>query len=220
MDNNKATGAFLFAGVSQFLVMLTIAETQFPGYSVALNYISDLGLWSYPSAIIFNTSVALNGVFVLAAGYLVIAKFGWRIQGLLLALSGMGAVGVGFFNELVLVPHAIFAMMAFVGSAAAAIAFSRRLRGFMGLAGIALGRASLLALFAMLAGFDFGLGPGGIERMVMYPSLIFSFGLGGYFLAGQENRGLKDLGQGLKNQKTSHGALHILRSWPSFSLKP
>ena len=185
MDARKIIGALLFVGTIQFIVLLTVAETQYPGYSISLNYISDLGVWSQTSAYIFSPSVILSGIMTLAAGYLIFSRLGWRSQGALLCISGLGAVGVGFFNELTGAPHVIFAFMTFVGGAFAGIMLKRRLKRLMGYFGLVFGIVSLLALILLGTGIWLGLGPGGMERMITYPQLAFSMALGGYFLAGQ-----------------------------------
>jgi hypothetical membrane protein len=187
MDARKIIGALLFVGATQFIALLTVAETQYPGYSVSLNYISDLGVWSQPSAYIFNPSVILSGIMTLAAGYLIFARLGWRSQGALFCIAGLGEVGVGFFNELTGAPHVLFAFMAFVGGALAGIMLKRRLKGLMGYFGLVFGIVSLLSLILLGTGIWLGLGPGGMERMIMYPQLAFSMALGGYFLAGQND---------------------------------
>jgi len=183
MDARKVIGALLLFGAVQFMMLMTVAETQYPSYSVALNYISDLGIWSQPSAYIFNPSVVVSGITTLAAGYLVFARVGWRIQGALLFVSGLGGVGVGFFDELTGAPHILFAFMVFIGGALVAMAFKRRLKGPLGYFGLAFGIVSLLALVLLGTGAWLGLGPGGMERMVAYPQMMFSMALGGYFLA-------------------------------------
>jgi hypothetical membrane protein len=185
MDARKNIGALLFIGAIQFIVLLTVAETQYPGYSVSLNYISDLGIWSYPSAYIFNPSVILWGIITLAAGYLIFARLCWRSQGSLLCISGLGGVGVGIFNELTGLPHVLFALMAFVGGGLAVIMLKRRLKGLMGYFGLVVGILSLLAVIFFITGISLGLGPGGMERMITYPLQVFTMALGGSFLDGQ-----------------------------------
>ena len=182
MDTRRMIGALLFIGSAQFLVFMMVAETQYPGYSISINYISDLGVWSQPSAYIFNPSVFLSGLMTLAAGYLIFARLGWRSQGALVCVAGLGGIGVGIFNELTVAPHALFAMMAFIGGAAAGIMFKKRLKGLMGYIGLILGIISLLALVLLVTGVWLSLGPGGMERMIVYPQIVFSLALGGYFL--------------------------------------
>jgi len=185
MEARKVIGTLLLIGGSQFLLLLTVSETQYDGYSTSLNYISDLGVWNQPSAYIFNPSVAFLGIMTLTAGCLIFSRLGWHSQGVLIGISGLGAIGVGIFNELTGAPHILFALMAFAGGAVAGIILKRMLQGIMGYFSLAFGIISLLALFLLGAGIWLGLGPGGMERMIMYPQVAFSTSLGGYFLAGQ-----------------------------------
>ncbi len=58
----KISGLVLFAGAAQFFLLVLIAEALYPQYSVANNYISDLGVGS--TAYIFNTSIVLLGIAI------------------------------------------------------------------------------------------------------------------------------------------------------------
>ena len=62
----KISGLVLFAGVAQFFIFVLIAEAIYPNYSVANNYISDLGVGS--TAYIFNTSIILLGIAIIISG--------------------------------------------------------------------------------------------------------------------------------------------------------
>lgn len=186
MDDRQKIGALMFAGGAWFIISLVVAEARYAGYSIHSNYISDLGVWSQPSAYIFNPSVAFFGLLSLVAGYLMFAKLGWRTQGALLGVAGLGGIGVGFFNELTGTPHIVFAFMAFVGTALVAITLKTKLKGVIGYIGIVLGAVSLLALVLLGAGRDLGLGAGGMERMITYPQLAFTLLASGYFLASKD----------------------------------
>ena len=183
MNFRRTIGALLFVGNAQFVTLLMVAETQYAGYSIKLNYISDLGVWSRASAYIFNPSVFLMGLLSLVAGYLILSRLGWKSQGILIIIAALGSIGVGIFNETIIIPHSIFAIMAFIGGALAGIMFVRRLNGFLGYMGFVLGVVSLLALGLFGTGHFLGLGVGGMERMIVYPQIAFTLALGGYFLA-------------------------------------
>ena len=73
MDSNNKTvaGALLFGGGLQFIVAMVIAETVYPNYNVSGNYISDLGVWSKPSAAIFNPSIILLGLTILVGAFFI-----------------------------------------------------------------------------------------------------------------------------------------------------
>ncbi len=72
----KISGLVLFAGAAQFFLLVLIAEALYPHYSVANNYISDLGVGS--TAYIFNTSIVLLGIdagIIMFIGSLLILGF-------------------------------------------------------------------------------------------------------------------------------------------------
>ena len=78
-DNTIKIGGLLYVvAVFQFFVLELVAETLYPGYSVASNYISDLGatcvkppstqicVVRQPSAKIFDATVFIMGLMLLA----------------------------------------------------------------------------------------------------------------------------------------------------------
>ncbi len=157
---------------------LLIAETLYPGYSVALNYISDLGVGPEPSRTIFSASVFLFGLLGVAASVLLLRSRGDRVVPCLLLVSGLGAMGVGLINEHVPPYHIMAAFLAFFMGGLAAV-FSYRLVGWpLGLLSAALGLIGLAALVLAGTGSNLGMGKGGIERLVLYPSLTWLIGLG------------------------------------------
>lgn len=183
MKPMQKAGILLFAGGVQFAILLIIAETQYPGYSVANNYISDLGLWKYRSAYIFNPSVFMFGLLALAAVVKAYQQMP-RLTRELLIVAGIGAMGVAIFNETVLIPHGISAVMAFIGGGFAAISLAKHLKEPFNYIAVFMGSWTILSMALMAAGIQLGLGVGGIERMVMYPELLLVIGLGGYMAAG------------------------------------
>ena len=116
--NRSLLGSLLFAGAAQLVLVMTIAEARYPGYNMATNYISDLGVGS--TALLFNASAVLFGVMLFIG-----AVSGRRTIGTLLtvtlALSGAGAVGVGLFPETTGALHYICAIVAFGLGAVSAI---------------------------------------------------------------------------------------------------
>ena len=82
-SDRKTAGAILFAGALQFVIGFNFAEDLYPGYSVSMNYISDLGATCdgtcnivQPSSTIFNSSVTILGLLVLSRCFSSIALFG------------------------------------------------------------------------------------------------------------------------------------------------
>jgi len=172
----------LFFGSLQFFLLLLIAECLRPGYSVSLNYLSDLGVGSEPSRTLFNVTLIIFGLSGLAASYFFWKKSVRNVAVLTLLISSIGAIGVGLFPEDTGAPHALFALIAFFFGAMTAMISFKIVRPPYSWIGAILGLISMVSLFILLAGADLGLGVGGIERMVLYPSLMWYAGLGGYLL--------------------------------------
>lgn len=74
-------------------------------YSVSTNYVSDLGAncpssgpcYIPPSALLFDSSIALMGLLILLGAYFLHRAFKWTPATALVALAGVGALGVGLF---------------------------------------------------------------------------------------------------------------------------
>jgi hypothetical membrane protein len=187
-------GALLFvAGVVAFMGIIT-AEALYPeGYSTSGNEISDLGatrppdsIIEEPSATIFNTAMMVCGVFVIAAAYCLWQGTRRVAAPVLMALFGLGVLGVGVFPGDQGDVHAIFAMLTFIAGAVAAIVSLTVTSGPFRYFAVLLGVVSLgTLLMYMVTGDDgpmAGLGRGGVERWVAYPTLMWVTGLGGYLM--------------------------------------
>jgi hypothetical membrane protein len=184
-------GTLLFVGGVQFALCLILSETVYPGYNVSVNVISDLGVWSKPSAIIFDPSTIIFGLTILAASFLIQKEFKMPWLSIMLALAGLGAMGVGLFPENILkfaghaVIHDASAITAFFFGGVAAISAYRITKSPFKYFSVILGAVALLSmvLFAVTAQFDYlGIGIGGMERMIVYPTLVWTIGLGGYLM--------------------------------------
>lgn len=197
-------GLFLLAGGVTFLMALHLAELTFPGYSVSLNWISDLGQscsyagtnWPHdcvfvqPSATIFAASALVFGGLMLSAAYLLYPSRALRRLSLLIGAVGVGAVGLAFFPEGVALPHAAFAAAALVSGAFAAVESFRLVPRPLGVLFLILASVSLVA-FAILVTVGGGtvaptwtpLGKGGMERMVVYPELLWDIAFGATLMA-------------------------------------
>lgn len=185
-SRERVAGILFFIAAAQFVIALIIAEALYPGYSISNNYISDLGVG--PSSFIFNSSVFLVGLLLAAGTYMLGDIKELKTSKILLYLTAIGAIGVGIFTEDSPVPHAIASMITFLFGGIAAIMSARTLKRPLSLIGIIMGAMTLgaLGLFAIgpiisgtLGGsardsfFYLGLGPGGMERMVVYPGLMW-----------------------------------------------
>jgi hypothetical membrane protein len=197
----KMAGLLFFLAVTQFVLCFIIAEALYPGYSVSGNYISDLGVG--PSAIVFNSSVFLLGLLLLAGIYFLRHSANFKIVNIMLVLMGIGAMGVGVFTTDFTLVHGAVSSAAFFFAGLSAIASFKVLQKPFSLLSVILGAMTLAALALFSAGiiasgsitsttaydstFYLGLGPGGMERMIVYPALMWLAGFGGHLVTKQEN---------------------------------
>jgi hypothetical membrane protein len=188
MFNLRSPGSWLLVGGLEMLFMVHLAEFLYPGYSTSQNYISDLGVGPASSRWIFTGAIILFGLMALETAVLLRLRPGKSFVWLFLALSGIGAIGVGVFNEnFIPEVHAMFALMAFLFGNLAVIYSRKMVRPPMSYLFVLLGLIGLSAL-ALFAGNTFvGLGAGGMERMIFYPAMFWAIGFGAYLLA-EENK--------------------------------
>lgn len=191
MKGKYATRAgflFFIAGTVILMGIIT-AESYYPDqpvYTTHKSMISDLGstmppnsIITQPSATIFNLSMILTGILVLAGTYFLYGFSGDRLAAILFGLLGLGALGVGVFPGNVTPQHPIFAMLTFISGGLAAIYSFRLINSPFKFLTLILGFCSLffISTYPM---FEPLLGSGGVERWVAYPILLFMMGFGGY----------------------------------------
>jgi hypothetical membrane protein len=181
-------GVLFFIAATQFMLGLMIAEATYPGYSLSGNYISDLGVG--PSSAIFNTSALLFGLLSLVGTYLLASAIDYRILMILLGLMSVGAIGVGLVTSEFTTVHGAVSLTAFWFGGLSAVFSSRVSRMPLSAIGVALGLMTLAALALFAAGLVttnsltsdappptsplfLGIGPGGMERMIVYPALLW-----------------------------------------------
>jgi hypothetical membrane protein len=186
---------FLIASI-QFLLGLVAAEAMYPGYSVADSYISDLGVG--PSAPVFNAAAFLFGLLTLSGVYFLPRTVEFQGVTVLLALMAVGAMGVGIFTSAFPTIHGAVSLMAFGFGGLSAIASWKATKTPLSVIGVILGVMTLgaLALFASgmvttgaltsrdppASAYFLGLGPGGMERMIVYPALLWLTLFSGHLL--------------------------------------
>jgi hypothetical membrane protein len=190
----RVAGALFFVAVTQFILGLTIAEAVHPGYSVSANYVSDLGIG--PFSVVFNSSVFLLGLLLLIGTYFLRHISELKTVNILLFLMALSAMGVGIFNKDFTIAHGAVSSMAFLFAGLSAIASAKVLKSPFSLISILLGAMTIGALALYSIGmitsgsltsnieydsnFYLGLGPGGMERMIVYPALMWLAGFSGH----------------------------------------
>jgi hypothetical membrane protein len=193
MQYQNIAGALLFVvGALAFMGIIT-AETLYPGYSTSQNQISDLGATQppnsiivQPSATIFNTTMIISGLLIIAAAYCIHRAFRSRAVTASLALFGIGVLGVGIFPGNYGDLHAIFALLTFTAGGLSAIAAYKVETSPFRYFSVILGAVSLLNLilyFILGESSPFvAFGLGGLERWMVYPVLLWVTGFGGYLM--------------------------------------
>jgi hypothetical membrane protein len=195
-------GAIFLIAAAQFFLCIIIAEATYPGYTVSGNYISDLGIG--PSAIIFNSSVFLLGLLVLLGTYFLRHTPNFKTENILLLIMALAAMGVGIFTKDFTLAHGAVSSAAFFCAGLAAFFSFQVLKKPLSIISIILGAMTLTALALFSAGiitsgsitsdiaydnsFYLGLGPGGMERMTVYPALIWLTGFGAHLIIKQEKQ--------------------------------
>ncbi len=169
----KTAGIIFFIGITQLIFGLIIAEVYYPGYNISQNYISDLGIG--PSAIIFNVSIFLLGLFIIFGTYFLYKVLKNKFFNVMLILIGIGCMGVGIFTDDVQPIHSIAAIIIFLFGGFAAIFSYKLLKIRFKLINIILGVIALSALVLFITDQYLWLGPGGMERMIVYPILIWTY---------------------------------------------
>jgi hypothetical membrane protein len=186
--NSRITGVLFLAASAQFILGLVVAEASYSGYSVANNYISDLGVG--PSSVVFNSSAFLFGLLLVIGAYFLPRTVDFKGLTFLLILMAIGAMGVGIFTSAFsTLIHGVVSLMAFGFGGLSAIASFKvsklPLSGISVILGLmTLGALALFAVGLVTTGslttskppaseFFLGIGPGGMERMIVYPALIW-----------------------------------------------
>jgi len=216
-SNASKAGLAIFVGAVQLAMLVVVSEVidstaSSPHvfgtgnesgytYSVASNFISDLGAncppsgacYFPPSALLFDSSVVILGLGFLICAYYLHRAFRWMPATLFVAIAGLGAVGVGVFPETAAVAHEIVSLVAFLFAGLSAIASSKLQKkplgylsvilGVMTIAGLILAVSSSQTLLAGARGTYLGLGAGGIERLIFYPVMLWAIGFGSHLMA-------------------------------------
>lgn len=192
----RGAGILLLIAAFQFFMAINLAETQFPDYSTTTNTLSHLGGAIppvEPSTSIFNMSVIFLGILSLFSVYLILKSGGCRLFSSCLAISALGAVGVGLFPSYTGSIHMFFALLTFIfGILAVLFSYRLGLNIPMVIVSMFIG---IISLSIIISGLVWGLnnsiitylGIGGAERFITYPILFYFTALGGYLTSRGED---------------------------------
>jgi len=192
-NNVKLAGTLISFGASYFVLCLIVAEALHDGYSISRNYISELGVGS--TALIFNSSTFILGATIFGGAYLLRKSMKGRILPRLLMTSGIGCMGTALFPYTLGIIHILFSIMAFASGILAIFTSCKLLTPPVKYIYLWLGMTSLAAFILFTIGevsirffnvsLNLAIGLGGMERMIVYPVLIWALSFGG-FLYGSE----------------------------------
>ncbi|HUI86546.1 MAG TPA: DUF998 domain-containing protein [Nitrososphaerales archaeon] len=210
LSNAAKSGIAIFVGAVQFGILMIVAEiidseataphvlgagneTGYV-YSVSSNYVSDLGAncrtscYIPPSAYLFDASIALLGILIIVGAYFLHRAYKWMPATVMIALAGVGALGVGLFPETTGIWHHLFSLVVFLFAGLSAIFTYKFQKKPMGYFSVILGLATLIALVLYAGGVYMGLGAGGMERMIVYPTLLWALSFGGHMMASEDSQ--------------------------------
>lgn len=175
MEKKHISGILIFIGSFVFSISIMIAEALKSSYSINSNYISDLGVGT--NAWLFNYTVILFGVTMVVGALLLVSVKKRSVFPYLLILVGVGAMMVGLFPENTGSLHGIGASIAFIFAGLSAIAYVTWTKSSFRYASVIIGIIILASIFFFEEGKDLGIGAGGMERMIVYPGLLWGIAL-------------------------------------------
>ncbi len=178
----RAAGALVFLGTVIFTLAMLIAEGLRPTYSVSQRFISDLGVGA--NAWVFDYAIITLGALIVIGGILLLTS-GWKqVWVFTIIITGIGAAGVGIFTEgspdgL----HTIFSAITFIFAGISSIAFIVRKDTMLRYLSPIMGIISLTALVLFETGNYYGIGQGGMERMIVYPALLWATAVSAFLMS-------------------------------------
>lgn len=179
-----------------FLTQAYVASRWEVDFDITKNAISDLGAVTCgmfggrevcsPDHLVMNIGFIVLGILMAGGAYFLWRHFQTvRLGFILIALSGLGAVIVGFIPEdTVAIGHVIGAAISFIAAGTGMVwcgvklSLPPWLRGLS----IGLGMVSLVSLVALTLGFYETLGFGTVERLVSYPTTTWLMIIGVFLL--------------------------------------
>ena len=193
-NNKKIAGLLGFVATVQFVLAVVICEALYSGYNVGQQFISDLGNWSLAGnyAAIFNASIILAGILGIASVYFIQKAFKNRLFTSLLMISTFCYILIGVFTEDISMPmHGISALIGLILGLGATFMTYKFVKSPLSYAPIILGGMIIVAVVLQASGNYLGLGLGGIERLEIYPSLLWGLVFDAYLIGEASNTALK-----------------------------
>jgi hypothetical membrane protein len=187
ITSREVLGFLLIFGPLQFMLAIVIGEGMLPNYHPGIHYVSTLGVGE--TALIFSGSVIVLGACMVISSYFAQKEYHKTLFSALMLISGICALGVGFFPENSRPLHGIFTGLTFLFAAfflISSITVERKpilvLPSILGLLILIMSLVFLpyLGLDVESTELFMGFLKGTLERFVIYPTLAGVIFLGGY----------------------------------------
>jgi hypothetical membrane protein len=195
MDYNskRIAGLLGFVATVQFILAVIICEALYSGYSVGQQFVSDLGNWSLAGsyAAIFNASIIFAGILGFASAYFIQKAFRNRLFTSLLMIGTICTILVGVFAEDIAMPvHGFSALIYLIVGVGATFMTYKFVKSPLRYAPIVMGVMIIVAIILQGSGNYLGLGLGGIERLEIYPGLLWTLVFDAYLIGESSNAAL------------------------------
>jgi hypothetical membrane protein len=189
--SEKTAGLFIFFGNVQYLFVIMMLAMVEPAYSISANFISELALGA--NGLVFAmTMVIWGGTAAIAAVilYRVSAPdplFPSKLFAILLCVGGLGIVGSGLIpmgtSHIYGMPlHFYLTTVGALAALAAIFVGYKLVNPPFSYIQLFIGGLALLTTILVLTATDFGLGPGGMERMNAYSFIIWLLSFSTYLM--------------------------------------
>lgn len=185
----RRAGLLLIVAGSGLILLIPFLEAISPNYSVHANTISDLLAVGTTTATIGEpAALLLSAAWIAGACYLLRMREAKRF-GVVNLLPGIGLLLAVLSPENINVTvHSIGALLAFIPGASVMIWSYRLVRSPFRYISLALGVLSLIAIVIEFGGYysplvQDTLGPGGWERIIVFPLFLWLIGFGGGLLS-------------------------------------
>lgn len=183
--NTRRAGIFLISSGIVFTIFNTIAEAIYPAYSVRTDALSDLGALGRSTTLLWDGQLFVCSALSFAGLYLLVYRSSisefleGRAVRILYLLPPVGSFIVSLFPEnSILALHTLGTFIVFVFGAISAIYAFKFTKSPFRYFSLLLGVISLVAI-PLLADSSL-LGFGGMERLVVYPYIVWGIAFGSY----------------------------------------
>ena len=185
----RNAGALLLISGATFLLAVMVGESTYPGYSVHSNAVSDLGATTAPTFSFYEPAILVWGLFWLLGAYFYWRNTHRRGSMILSLLPGLGILLVAMFPENVSIAmHSIGSVIGIFAGTIVALLSSRWIKSPLRYLLLSLGSVSLIGALVEFGGYNSAimqqtLGPGGWERVIVYPLMIWEVAFGSHLLS-------------------------------------